>query len=192
MIMHVQITDQPDHKEWASVKDSALTTVGLLTKNEPDSKWKSMILRSEHSPIRELIYKWKWLGLKSWVSVHFVRHHIGIEHFVKTQRSDRQKDTQYNRDNLPQGALVNHKCVANAQEIINISKKRLCFQASPETRTAWMLFLDSLDEPELVKLCVPTCIYRNGICPEPKPCGYKKTDEFAKKLSQYVELFEEA
>ena len=111
---------------------------------------------------------------------------------MQTQRSDRQKDDiGYDRDQLPQGALVNHKCSANAQAIINISKKRLCHQASIETRQAWQLLLDNLDELELIKLCVPTCIYRNGICPEPKSCGYTKTADFKIKLQQYTELFKE-
>jgi hypothetical protein len=190
--MNIEIIKKPTENDWLLIKDSALTTMGLSVKNKPDEQWKSMILRSEHSPIRDLIYQWKWVGLRSWVSVHFVRHKIGIEHFVKTQRSDRQKDsTYYDRDRLPQGALVNHKCSANAQAIINISKKRLCHQASTETRQAWQLLLDNLDEPELIQLCVPTCIYRNGICPEPKSCGYTKTTDFKIKLQQYIALFKE-
>jgi hypothetical protein len=190
--MNIEIIKKPTENDWLLIKDSALTTMGLSIKNKPNEQWKAMILRSEHSPIRDLMYQWRWVGLRSWVSVHFVRHKIGIEHFVQTQRSDRQKDDiGYDRDQLPQGALVNHKCSANAQAIINISKKRLCHQASIETRQAWQLLLDNLDEPELIKLCVPTCIYRNGICPEPKSCGYTKTADFKIKLQQYTELFKE-
>lgn len=190
--MQVEIIKKPTDNDWLLIKDSALTTMGLSIKNKPDEQWKAMILRSEHSPIRDLIYQWKWVGLRSWVSVHFVRHKVGIEHFVQTQRSDRQKDDiHYERDQLPQGSLVNHKCSANAQAIINISKKRLCHQASKETIEAWQLFLDNLDEPELIKLCVPTCVYRNGICPEPKSCGYTKTTKFKIELQKYTELFKE-
>ena len=39
-------------------------------------------LLSEHSPIRQM-FKWKWINLLL-ISVHFVRHKIGIRHFVST------------------------------------------------------------------------------------------------------------
>ena len=57
-----------------------------------------------------------------------------IEHIVTTKRTDR---TGVSRDELEQGSLVNHECDANAQALINISRKRLCHCASPETRKAW-------------------------------------------------------
>jgi len=194
VLLKIEIKQTPSQQDWLDVKDSTLTTVDLRVKNPPDSKWKMMILKSEHSPIRDLIVKWKWIDIKSWVSVHFVRHHIGINHFVKTSRPDRQKNsTTYNRDMLPQGNKVNHKCSANAQAIINISKDRLCYQASPETRNAWEKFLSQLkdSEPELVSLCVPKCVYRNGLCGEPSCCGYNKTDSFQQRSDQYNKLFQE-
>jgi len=134
------------------------------------------MLYSEHSPLRQLIIKWKWINLKYWVSVHLVRHNIGILHYVGTQRTDR---TGVNRDDLLQSNLVTHECEANAQAIINISRKRLCKQASKETRDAWTDFLGQLSEyePELANVCVAECIYRNGFCPEFKPCGYNQSDE---------------
>ena len=129
------------------------------------------------------MFRWKWVDLKYWVSVHFVRHKHGIEHFVSTQRSDR---TGVSRDDSPQGALVEHECFANAQEIIYISRKRLCSQASPETRAAWKLVLDALAplEPELRAVCVPECVYR-GFCPEFKPCGFSDTSAYAEAVEKY-------
>ena len=60
---------------WREVADSANTTIhkeaGL---KEPSSQWKRRMLMCEHSPIRQLMIKCKWYELKSWVSVHFVRH----------------------------------------------------------------------------------------------------------------------
>ena len=139
---------------------------------------------AEHSPIRQMVFKWKWVNLKSWVSVHFVRHKYGIEHFVSTQRTDR---TGVNRDALPQDALVEHECFANAQAMIFISRKRLCHQASPETTQAWELVLDEVAkiEPELRSVCVPECVYR-GFCPEFKSCGYAQTEAFRKAREAYV------
>ena len=65
------------------------------------------------------------------MATHFARHHVGVEKWIKTQRTDR---TGIDRDELPQGALVDMELEANAQALINLSRKRLCNQASPETR----------------------------------------------------------
>lgn len=177
-------------KNWLDIKNSALNTISKQTNKEPTSEWKRKILLSEHSPIRKLKISWKWIGLKYWVSVHLVRHKIGIEHFVSSQRNDRQNN--YDRNTTPQSALITHECESNAQAIINISRKRLCNQASKETREAWQKFLDSFkdEEPELYSVCVPECIYRNGLCPEFKTCGWNKTLEFENKLKQYIKGIE--
>jgi len=181
MLRKMQIKTLTD---WLTVKACALATIGKNMKKAPDSKWKYRILYAEHSPIRTLTFKWAWKALPSWVSVHFVRHHIGIEHFVKTQRTDR---TGLKRDNLPQNSPVEHTCVANAQAIINISRKRLCHQASKETREAWTTFIETLRkvEPELASLCVPECIYR-GFCPEFKTCGAFDTDSYKISRLNYI------
>ncbi len=116
--------DQFKHEEnWQDIKDAAMNTINKTTGKYPDSVWKRKLILSEHSPIRRMKFYWRWKDLKSWVSVHMVRHKIGIEHWVSTQRSDR---TGVSRDELPQGALVNHACEADdAQALINISRKRL-------------------------------------------------------------------
>ena len=170
--------------DWRGVADAANTTIGREPGDkEPSPKWKRKILLAEHSPIRTLQIRWRWIDLPYWVSVHLVRHKIGIEHFVRTQRSDR---TGIDRNELPQGALVTHECVANPQSIINISRKRLCQQASKETREAWTLFLESikLNHPELYSVCVPECVYR-GWCTEFKSCGYSLTSKFREAHIQY-------
>lgn len=168
---------------WKSIKDTTLTTIGKNTGKEPDSNWKRKLLMSEHSPIRRLKVNWKWFDLKYWVSVHFVRHKIGIEHWVSTQRTDR---TNIVRDELPQNSFVMHEAEADAQAIINISRKRLCNCASKETREAWQEVLNELKkyEPELVSVCVKECVYR-GFCPEFISCGYHKTEAYKKELEEY-------
>jgi hypothetical protein len=171
---------------WREVADSANTTIqrdpGL---KEPTPLWKRRMLLSEHSPIRQLLVRFKWSDLKYWVSVHFVRHKFGIEHWVRTQRSDR---TGAERDEADQGSTVEHEALANAQAVINISRKRLCAQASPETREAWQEVLAELRkaEPELVQACVPDCVYR-GWCYEFRSCGYHLSDDFQAKLKTYRE-----
>lgn len=168
---------------WQQVKDAAMNTIGKDTGKAPDHKWKRQILLCEHSPIRLLRFFWRWKDILSWVSVHIVRHKFGIEHYVKSQRTDR---TGIDRNNLPQGALVNHSCDATAQALINISRRRLCRQASDETRAAWMEVKNEVAnvDAEVASVMVPECIYR-GFCPEIKPCGYAKTEAYRIALEEY-------
>lgn len=169
---------------WGKVKRAARTTINREGEGQyPTDEWKKSILLAEHSPIRKIKLSWKWTGLKSWVSVHFVRHKIGIEHWVRTQRTDR---TGVNRDELPQGSLVEHECEADAQALINISRKRLCNQASPETREAWKEVIEELKlhDPAVASVCVPECVYR-GFCPEMHSCGYVNTDAYKAALAAY-------
>lgn len=171
---------------WRQVADACRTTVGKEAgTGEVSSSFKRRLLLAEHSPIRKLSYNWKWADLKSWISVHFVRHKFGIEHWVQSQRPDRPSSTA-NRDEAPQGTLINHECEANAQAIINISRKRLCQQAMPETREAWREVVRRIEqvEPELARVCVPDCVYR-GWCYEMNSCGYHKTKGFAEAVDRY-------
>lgn len=168
---------------WLQVKKLAFRTIGKDTETYPTSEWKSKILRCQHSPIRSLVLTIEFKDIPYWVVGHFVRHKIGCEHYVKTQRSDR---TGVNRDDIPQGALVDYTLVANSEALINISRKRLCAQAAVETREAWIVAVNqiTLVEPELGRLLKPECVFR-GFCPEFKPCGYSETAHFFKVLNEY-------
>lgn len=167
---------------WLDIKQAALTTISKDSNKEPTSEWKRRALLSEHSMIRKLRISSKWEDLKYWVSVHIVRHWLGIIHFVSTQRADR---TNQDRDKKSQDSFVNHEIDANAQAIINISRKRLCQQASKETREAWQEFLNTFRdrEPELFNACCPDCEYR-GWCYEFYSCGYHKTEKFQQRLTK--------
>ncbi len=168
---------------WQDVKNAAMNTVGKDKGAYPTAAWKKKILLAEHSPIRLMQFAWKWSDLPYWVSVHIVRHKIGIEHFVSTQRTDR---TGVDRTERPQNAPVLHQCQANAQALITISRKRLCSGASAETRQAWQLLKDEIAkvEPELASCMVRECVYR-GFCPEMYGCGFDKTEEYKKELERY-------
>jgi hypothetical protein len=172
---------------WREVADAARTTIrqegGV---KEPSSKWKKRILLCEHSPIRKLCFNWKWSDLPYWVSVHFVRHKFGIEHFVSTQRTDR---TSEDRTGARQDAPVMHECFANAQAVMFISRRRLCAQASPETRQAWKEVVSKIAEveSEVAACCVPECVYR-GFCPEFKSCGYRGSPAYEKAVAAYREV----
>jgi hypothetical protein len=170
--------------EWPKVKRSARTTISREGEGTyPSDSWKKNILLAEHSPIRKIKVSWKWTGLKSWVSVHFVRHWLGILHWVTTQRVDR---TGVDRNKSPQDTPVEHECEANAQALINISRRRLCSQASPETRKAWKEVKTEIEkvDPILASVMVKECIYR-GFCPELYPCGYSETEAYKKELAEY-------
>jgi len=181
---------------WNRVLRAARSTRGLreLSPKEPTSKWKLRILLAEHSPIRKLWVNWMWESLFYWVSVHFVRHKYGIEHFVESQRPDNTLK-KILRKFLSQEELVLHECEANAQALLNISRRRLCLKCpSPETREAWKAMLTALEpfEPELVSVCVKECVYR-GFCYEMDPkrtsCGYFKTEAYRKELASYRAVF---
>ena len=166
--MRVEVIDYQDN--WQAVKNRAMNTIGSESGKYPSSEWKRKILLAEHSPIRLIEMTIRMHDIPYWVSVHLVRHKIGIEHWVSTQRTDR---TGVNRDELPQGALVDHTIRVNAQALITISRKRLCRQASKETQDVWRAVIQAVKEvePELASVCHPDCIYR-GFCPEMRGCRY--------------------
>lgn len=183
--------------DWEEVVNDCRATVGKgALGKEPSQAFKRSILISEHSPIRDIQIKWRWRNIKSWVATHWVRHKW--ECFVKTQRTDR---TGINRDALPQEAPVDFTGDANTQALIDTMRKRLCYQASAETRNYAEDFKYSLYdyEAEISDVLVPNCVYRCG-CPELQSCGYwdrliEKTDgailtsDIQKRYDLYNEIF---
>ena len=177
---------------WKRVLNAARRTIGKESLDrEPSDSWKAKILLAEHSPIRLLEYEWTWKNIMQWVTTHLVRHHEGCEKFVHSQRGDRRAILEeYNvdsRDKLPQGALNDMDMTANAQALINISRKRLCSCASADTREAWKQVKEAIAkvDPVLADKMVPECIYR-GFCPEfLNPCGYSKTPQYQEALKKY-------
>lgn len=166
----VELLKYPTADDWAWVKTCTLNTVGKHTVNQPTDEWKVKLLESEHSPIREL-----WFGIRMtipyWVSVHFVRHHIGVNHYVQSQRNDRQ--SAYDRNTAPQDEMVSHIMSVNAAELVQMAHKRLCGQASYETRYVMQMIVDEVIKanPEMESVLVPLCDYRNGKCTEFNCCG---------------------
>lgn len=158
--------------DWTEIKNECRHTDNKEdTSKEATEKFVKQLLISEHSPIRLARIKWSWDGIKSWISVHFARHWLGWEKWVSTQRTDR---TGVNRDKSPQDTPVNMDVEANAQALINVSRYRLCKQASKETREYMMDLKSSIREngqKEISNVMVPNCIYRMG-CPEFKCCGH--------------------
>lgn len=159
--------------DWTDVKNECRNTVNKeATEKEPTIDFKRKILISEHSPIRLIEIKWRWEGIKSWISVHFARHWLGWDKWISTQRNDR---TGVDRDKSPQDTPVNYDGKGNAQALINVARFRLCNSAHPETRAYMEDLKESIHEfePELSDVMQRNCIYRGG-CPEFNPCPYWK------------------
>jgi hypothetical protein len=143
-----------------------LVTVGKKSVTEPDIEWKYKILEARHSPTRVLNFMFK-LETPYWVSVHLCRH-IHSQPFVRSQRNDRQSD--YDRNKAPQDAPVTMLWYMNAEELMVIANKRLCKQASEETRQVVRMMCKEVLKvcPEFEGLLVPMCRY--GKCHEMFPC----------------------
>ena len=194
---------------WIRVVNAARRTWGKKPiDHEPKDSWKREILLAEHSPIRLLEYDFTIEDIRQWVTVHLVRHHVGCEKFVHTQRQDINDQVEVitrrlmeilqqegllnegwrERDYMFQGEPNEMDMTCNAQAFINISRKRLCVGcASIETRMAWQVVIDALKEvdPILAEKCVPECLYR-GFCPDGKRCcGYVNSDAYKKRLVEY-------
>jgi hypothetical protein len=188
--MSIELLSYPSDADWLAVRNGALLTQRKNSDKVPSDKLKLKFFCSEHTPIRFLQYRWVWHDQKSWVAMHIRTHTVGITQLISSQRNDIQE--VYDRNKAPQDASVDHLCYANAQAILGISRARICLNASKETRQDWREFVEVLRtvEPQLARLCIAPCVYRNGICPEVfKPCGYNHTPKFLREVEEYRNIF---
>lgn len=170
---------------WSEALNSARFTQRKGEINgEPSITWKKKLIKAEHSPLRCVMYNIDMYDIPRFASDQYVRHKHA-QPFVSTGRSDVLKE------NLPRSEqrmtdLYNTRLFLSAEEIINISRKRLCNKAEAPTRIIWEAVLKELKkiDPELVNACIPNCIYR-GFCPEMKSCGFANTESFNTKLKEY-------
>jgi len=129
------------------------------------------LYRWEHSPSRTQLFWIHMMNIPTKVSVHLVRHAaVGQQHFVMSNRSDRGGAGD---DQVTRNSPVNHRMLLNAQHLIDMSRKRLCYQASKETRNVMLEIQKAVEgiDSVLANYMVPNCVYRGGYCCEPKPCG---------------------
>ena len=166
----ITLEEAPSDEDWLAVKERAFATIGKDAKKLPDSKWKHEILEARHSPIRRLRYSFRFENIPSWVSVHLVRH-VHAQPYVQTQRNDRQSG--FDRRKAPQDTPLKMIWDMNAEELMVIANKRLCGQASFETRMVVKAMCELAEKhtSELQGLLVPMCLYQNG-CHEMRPCGF--------------------
>lgn len=167
--MKVSLLDYPTTNDWLGVKRRALVTVGKESQIPPTVEWRHAILEARHSPIRWLKFGFYFEGIPSWVATHLARH-VHAQPYIKSQRTDR---TGVDRNKLPQDEPVNMILDVSGEELQVICNKRLCGQASPETREVVKLMRDcvlKLYPQEFDGLLVPMCKYHGGVCHEMKPC----------------------
>ena len=162
--MKVRLIEYPGSKEWMEVKRRALVTIGKKLATEPSEEWKRAILRARHSPIRYLRFSFLIEGIPSWVSVHLCRN-VHAQPYVRSQRNDRQ--TECDRNAARQDAPVDMIWDINAEELMVVANKRLCYMASAETRAVveQMCQLVGMYCPEFNEFLVPMCEY-TGECKE--------------------------
>lgn len=169
----VEILRHPTDEDWQRCKMLALNTIGKrYAGSEVSDDWKRKMLRAEHSPIRTLMFTIR-MEVPYWVSVHFCRHKFGVEHYVTSQRNDRQ--SLYDRNAAPQDAMVTHIMDVNAAELMQMARMRLCHQAARETQGAMIAICEAVIKvnPEFTNVLLPKCVVHNG-CNEIKPCGFYK------------------
>lgn len=144
------------------------------------------IYASEHSPIYSQIFVIEFINIPYFVHVHLRTHKK--EFIFECARTFRTDKTDIVQDrNTPTDMII----ICNSKKIIDICLKRLCAKTSYETTKAVSMMVDEIREIDsnLADFCVPKCMYRNGLCNEPKCCGYIKTEQFKNKLIKYRKFF---
>lgn len=100
-------------------------------------------------------------------------------------------ELEWLKDNADRYTPVNLSLLVNAQSLIDMAKLRLCNQAHAETRIVFNRIKEEIIkiDPDLASVMVRKCVYRGGICGEPKCCGFNGTQKFRTELSQYLSKF---
>lgn len=169
--MTIELRQYPGIEDLVWMKQCTLGTVGKYSNKPPTSEFVRKLLVARHSPIRELRFSYVIRDIPYWVSVHLVRHHVGFQPYVQSQRNDRQ--SAYDRTKAPQDMPVTMRVTLNAEALLNLANKRLCSKAAPETREVVqrMCALAEKVMPEFHGLFVPMCQYHGGVCHEIESCG---------------------
>ena len=177
------------------------------------------IYKSEHSPVRTQMFWVEFKNIPLASSTHILRHHVGSTPYQLSCRDDRNggynhfpdrianivdminagelenaiDELNWLKDNADRQTPVNLGLFLNAQSLIDMSKLRLCSQAHKETLTIFQALKTKIAEvdPSLASVMVRKCVYRGGICGEPRCCGFNSTEAFKKELEEYLSSFSE-
>jgi hypothetical protein len=167
--------------DWLAIKDACMATIGKQAGKEPTDEWKKKLLLAEHSPLRRSVISVKWEEIPYFVMGHLVRHHVGCTPYVSTSRSDR---TGVDRNERRQTDMVSMEMDFNIQSLIDISSRRLCLCADPETIKYWKGLVEVIREidPVLAWALVPQCVHRGACMEKFGNCQY--FNNFAQNLSK--------
>jgi len=151
-----------------AIEDAEVTARGKIIQ-DPEGAMRRM-LHAEHSPIRQLRFRFLLINVPTETSVHFVRSNVGVDSYVGTNRDDRGGGDPRTIHRL---SPVNHVLRLNGQSLMTLARKRLCAKAADRTRVWMQAIRDAaiLCYPPIGPFLVPTCGYRNG-CPEHRGCGF--------------------
>lgn len=172
---------------WMHVLNAArFTQRKELIYKEPSDKFKKQIIKAEHSPLRALMFYIDMYDIPYYTAMHFRTHKLVHLPLVTTGRPDIDGNQKPREEQL-KSELVNMRMMVDAQEIIAISRVRLCTKAEVKTREIWKEAIKELkkQEPILATACVPSCLYRS-FCPEIKSCGYNKTKTYQEDKDKYI------
>lgn len=162
---NIKVTIEKFDVDWKLIKNLCRSTFGMdKSDKEPSQEWKRKLLVARHSPIRQSNIVLKIEGISYSSSVHICRHHQGIEKFVTTSREDR---TGIDRSTRKQTDPVTMYISMNIEALLNISQKRLCNQASKETREVWQMVVNEVSkyDDDIAWACCPEGIHQAS-CPE--------------------------
>lgn len=102
-----------------------------------------------------------------------------------------EAELEWLKDNTDRYTPVNLAICVNAQSLIDMAKLRLCHQAHQETIEVFKAVKKAVMsvDPDLAKMMVRKCVYRNGLCGEPRCCGFNSSPAFVKEISEYRQCF---
>jgi len=154
----------------------------------PLKKW----LASEHSPIRDLIFKIDFYGIKNYVAAHLKTYNRDVISNI-TESNRRDYAAKYGKQvSDDRETPTNHHMMLNAAAMIKISRDRICNEASVDTIKVWRAVREEVRKinPEMALFMVPECVYRNGLCPHfHSKCHYFNTNKFKEELEIYKQSF---
>lgn len=163
------------------VDDFWMREACAFTSGKESNMTLNKIYSCEHSPVRTQRFMVRMYDIPTFVSVHFVRHDVGLDHFSKTDPKDdtvhfvksNREDRNGGNKEVGRWEPVNHMIDCNAQALINMARKRLCSKAHNETIKVMRMIREEVRkvDPDLAKYMVRECEYRNG-CHELKSCGW--------------------
>jgi len=173
--MKVTLIKGPDDSDRMLFKRCIWITMGKkeAPKTLPASKLVAQALDARHSPIRVLNFAFLIEDIPSNTATHLVRH-VHATPFVSSLRNDRQD--RIDGDAARRDTPVDMIFYCNAEELMNVANKRLCFKAAPRTREVVEMMCNAAEEcvPELDGLLVPMCEYRGRECHEINGCGWNE------------------